>query len=243
MKAVVLCAGYATRLYPLTEEKPKALLLVKGKPILSYIVEKLNRIEGIDNIFIVSNDRFYTHFKLWLEKQDETTKNKTKIVNDETTGNENRLGAIGDLRLIIQKENIDDDILVVLGDNLFDANLNEMADFFKKIRETTVGVYDVKKFEEAKKFGIVKIENGKIISFEEKPENPKSTLSSMGIYIYTKSDLGKIKEYMKTDNSKDGPGHLVKYLMSIKDVYAFQFRERWFDIGSKESYEEVNRIW
>lgn len=237
MKAIILAAGYATRLYPLTINKPKALLPVKGIPILNYIIKKIDKIDEIDEIFIVTNDKFYEYFLNWSKNLSK----KIKIINDKTSNNETRLGGIGDLNFVIEKEKINDDILVVLGDNLFDFNLKAIIDFFKIINKTLIGVYEVNNLEELKRLGVVEIKNNKITSFEEKPQNPKSTLSSIGIYIYTKSDLNKIKEYMRTDKPKDGPGYLVEYLLTIQDVYAFKLSGLWYDIGSKETYEKVNK--
>ena len=236
MKAIILCAGYATRLYPLTLNTPKALLEIKRKPLLSYIVEKIPK--KINEIVVVSNDKFYNNFVKWAQKY----KGKIKVLNDGTTSNENRLGGIGDLYFAIKKENIRDDILVILGDNLFDFNLDDFINFFKKNKKTLVGVYEFPS-EELKKLGVVKVEGNKIISFEEKPEKPRSNLASTGVYIFTNNDLNVIENYMKTENNKDGPGYLIKYFYSIQDVHTFTFKGRWFDIGSLEMYEKVNKEW
>ncbi len=240
MKAIILAAGYATRLYPLTLDKPKALLPVKGKPILNYIIEKISELKELEEIFIVTNEKFYMSFIWWLN-QNKFSK-RVEILNDETTSNETRLGGIGDLNFVIEKENINDDILVISGDNLFDFNLQEMIDFFNEKKGTTIGIYELDS-EEIKKMSSVIIEGRKIIDFEEKPKDPKTNLSSIGIYIYSKEDLEKIKEYMKTDKPKDGPGFLVQDFCKEQDVYAFIFQGRWFDIGSKEIYEKVNQEW
>jgi len=241
MKAVILAAGYATRLYPLTLDKPKALLPVSGKPIMNYIIEKLEKINEIDEIFIISNDKFYMNFVWWLNQN--TFNKKVEVMNDGTLSNETRLGGIGDLWFVAENKKIDDDVLVISGDNLFDFNIQEMIDFFKKLNKTTVGVYDINDLEEVKKMSVIEIKDGKIVSFEEKPKNPQTALSSIGIYIFTKEDLKKIEEYMKTDKNKDGPGYLVQDFCKNSEVYSFIFKGRWFDIGSKETYDKVNNIW
>ena len=182
MKAIILCAGYSTRLYPLTLDKPKALLKIKGKSLLSNIIEKIPK--EIKDIIIVSNGKFYKNFLEWAEKYER----QIKVLNDRTSSNETRFGGIGDLSFAIKKENINDDILVILGDNLFDFNLDDFIGYFEKHKKTLVGVYEFP-HEELKKLGVVEVKNNKIISFEEKPEKPKSSLASTGIYIFSKDDL------------------------------------------------------
>jgi len=237
MKAIILCAGYATRMYPLTETKAKALLLVWGKPILNHIIEKIP--SDIKEIIVVSNDKFYKDFINWSEKYGE----KVKILNDESKNNETRLGGIGDLWLAIEKEKIDEDIMVILGDNLFDFNLKKAVDFFEKVKKDVIVLHDVKDLEEAKKFGVLDVRDGKIVSFEEKPQEPKSTLISTGIYIFSKNTVRKIKSYLEEGNSNEGPGYLIPYLMKTQDVYALPLEGKWYDIGSKETYEKVNLLW
>lgn len=239
MKAILPCAGYATRLYPLTLDTPKALLPVKGKLILDYTLEKLKR-EGkeVDGVIVVSNDKFYSHFLRWSKRYGEFV----KVLNDGTSSNETRLGGIGDLWFAIQQEGIDEDVLVILGDNLFDFSLRTFLDFFRKVKKTTVGVYELDG-EEIKKMSCVEISGGKIVSFEEKPQEPKTNLSSIGIYLFTREDIQKINEYMKTDLPKDGPGYLVKHFCSQQEVFPYLLKGRWFDIGSREMYEKVNNEW
>lgn len=237
MKVIILCAGYATRMYPLTENKAKSLLHVGGKPILDYIIEKIP--SDLGEIIVVSTGKFYKDFLGWSVKYGE----KVKILNDESKSNETRLGGIGDLWLAIEKEKIDDDILVILGDNIFDFDLGKVIDFFEKIKRDVIVLHDVKNLEEAKKFGVLNIKDDKIISFEEKPQNPKSTFISTGIYIFSKDTVKKIKNYLGEGNSNDGPGYLIPYLMKTQDIYALPLEGEWYDIGSKETYEKVNRLW
>lgn len=239
MKAIILCAGYATRLYPLTLDKPKPLLPIKGKPLLNYTIEKLEKVPDINEIFIVTNDKFYNSFLEWVQSLNSS---KIKIVNDQTKSNEDRLGGLGDLNLVLEKENIDDDLMVIAGDNLFESDLNEIVGFFKEKRQNVIGLYDFGDISKAGNFGVLEIDSdNKIVSYEEKPENPKSSLISTAVYLYTKEELGKIREYMKTDLPKEGPGYLIPYFMKSQDVYGFVFEGKWWDIGSKETYEEVNQ--
>ncbi|HEA46355.1 MAG TPA: nucleotidyltransferase family protein [Candidatus Pacearchaeota archaeon] len=237
MKSVILCAGYATRMYPLTENKAKPLLPVGDKPILDHTMDKIP--SSVEEVIVISNDKFYNDFLEWSKKYGA----KVKILNDGSVNNETRLGGIGDLWLAIEKEGIDDDILLILGDNLFDFDLKEVVDFFNKEKKDVVVLHDVKDLEEAKKFGVMQVEDNKIVSFEEKPESPKSTLVSTGIYLFSKDTLKKIKKYIESGGSKEGPGYLIPYIMKTQDIYALILEGRWHDIGSKETYEKVNQIY
>ena len=241
MKAIILCAGYAIRLYPLTENMPKALLPIKNKPLLSYTIERLEKIKDIDRIYIVTNNIFYNNFIEW--KNNSKFTKEIKIINDETTSNENRLGGIGDLNLVIEKEKLNEDILVILGDNLFDFNLKSMIELFKKSKETILGIYEMQKIPKSQKLGIVKIKNSRVISIKEDYVNEESNLISTGLYIFSKSDIGRIKEYMQTNKSKEGPGFLIQDWLSSKEIHAFVLQGNWFDIGTKEVYEDVNKNW
>jgi len=244
MKAIILAAGYATRLYPLTIDKPKALLPISGKPILNYIVEKIEEIEDIDEIFIVTNDKFYMNFIYWLTQNKKNFNKKIEILNDGTTSNETRLGGIGDLYFVIKEKNIEDDILVLACDNLFDDSLVDLIEFLEKKRAVINAVFELGDKEEARKFGVVEIDKeSRIIEFEEKPQEPKTNLISRAIYIFPKEFLKNIEEYMKTDKPKDAPGFLIKDFCKKQKVYAFIFKGKWFDIGCKEDYEKVQKIW
>lgn len=235
MKAVILCAGYATRLYPLTLNRPKALLEIKGRPILDHIIAKIEEVGCIDEVFVVTNSKFYDHFLEW--KNSRNLKKKIFILNDMTFSNEDRLGGIGDLNFAISSRKIDDDILVVLGDNYFESNLNDAVEFFKKRNECVLAIKDLGSLEDAKKFGVVKAENGKIVSFEEKPQNPDSSFISTGIYIFPRKSLISIKDYMKTDLPKDGLGFLIHHFLKSQDVFAFPLEGFWHDIGDVKTYE------
>jgi glucose-1-phosphate thymidylyltransferase len=239
MKGIILCAGYATRLYPLTLKTPKPLLEIKGKPLLNYLLDNVFNVPCIDEVFIVTNNKFYDNFVEWKEKF--YNNEKIVIVNDETKSNEDRLGGLGDLKLVLNTEEIDDDLILLLGDNLFDFDLNKIVNFFKEKNKNVIGLYDIKDISNAKNFGVLKIDDEKkIVSFNEKPQNPDSTLISTGIYIYSKDELKKIDDYMKTNKPKEGPGYLIPYFLESQDVYGFVIDGKWYDIGSKEVYEEVN---
>ncbi len=243
MKAIILAAGYATRLYPLTKDKPKPLFEVKGKTILDMIIEKINLLRAIDEILIVTNNKFFENFLRWqrnLLGKVGKAKKKIKILNDCTKNEKERLGAIGDLAFVLKKEKIDDDFLVISGDNLFSFNLQGIYKDFSEKKEPVVGLYDVKSKEEARKFGIVSLDkNNRVMDFEEKPSMPKSTLASIGIYFYPKTIIKKIFQYLEEGNKKDAPGFFLEWLYKKQDVYGYIFSGRWFDIGSIESLKKA----
>lgn len=240
MKAIILCAGYATRLYPLTKNIPKPLLPIGDRPIIEYLLKKIENIKEIDEVFVVTNDRFYPNFVSW--KDNFKSSKKIKIINDNTSSNEDRLGGLGDLNYVLELEKIDEDIFVSAGDTFFDFDLNYFVNFFKEKNVNCIGLYDLDNLENAKNFGILSLDNKKrIVSYVEKPKNPESSLISTAMYFYTKSEIGKIKEYMKTNGNKDGPGYLIPYFLKSQEVYGYVFEGNWIDIGSKESYEEANK--
>jgi glucose-1-phosphate thymidylyltransferase len=239
MKSIILCAGYATRLYPLTLNTPKALLEIAGRPIISYAIDRIKNIGDVDKIYVVTNDKFYNHFVDWNRQCGDE---KIKVLNDNTTSNENKLGGIGDLWFVIEKEKIDDDVLVVLGDNIFDFELTSMVDFFKKVQDTVLGVYEIKDKAKLEELGVVEVEGRRIVAFHEKPKNSHLNLASTGFYIFSKADIVRIRDYMKTGKPKEGPGFLIKDWLSSKEIYAHVFEGQWFDIGTKEVYDEVNHL-
>jgi len=241
MKCIILCGGYATRLQPITLDKSKVLLPIKGKPILNYILEEVEKIDGVDEIFIVTNAKFYEDFADW--KNFWNFRKPIKVLNDGTNSNENRLGGIGDLWFVIKKEQINDDLLILCGDNYFDFDLNEIIGFFNQKKQFVNGLVRLDSLEEAKRFGVIEIdENYSLLSFEEKPEKPKSTYVSAGIYIFPEKYIHRIAKYMETDNSKEGPGYLISYFLKEFPIYAFPLKGFWYDVGSIETYKKVNEV-
>jgi len=238
MKAIILAAGYATRLYPLTLNTPKPLLPVKGKPLINYTIDKLNRCKEIDEIFVVTNNKFYQNFVAW-QRTAHSSKNIT-IINDGTMENGARLGAVGDMQFVIKQQKIADDILVVAGDNLFSFELSEIISYFNIKKTVIVGVYDTQdKKRIAKILGCLELDkNNKIIGFEEKPEHPKTTLASTGCYIFPTSSFVFIDEALKVQHP-DRHGDLLVYLMQKLVLYAFTFQGFWYDIGCRTEYEMV----
>lgn len=244
MKCLILGAGYATRLYPLTENQPKPLLPVAGKPMLNYIMEKIEEVSNIDEVFVVTNNKFFLTFVQWKANHEDKFNKKIIIVNDKTQTNEDRLGAIGDIHYVIENMNIDEELLVIAGDNLFEFSLEKFVGFAKQKEKSSLAVYDIKdKTKIANKFGCVELdEENKLIGFEEKPSEPKTTLASTACYFFTKDDVELLEKCIQENNKPDNTGDFIRYLSEKKDVFGYVFEEQWFDIGGKEEYEEVNRL-
>jgi len=243
MKCIILAAGYATRLYPLTLDRPKPLLPIAGKPIIEHILEKIEKLEHIDEILIVTNNKFFDNFRNW--KREYSSQSPIKILDDKTKEEDDRLGAIGDIQFAIKQEKIDDDLLVVAGDNLFDFNLKELYDFFNEKGKTTVALFDVKeKNIAAGKYGVVEIDNNqRITNLEEKPQNPKTSLISTACYIFSKKDAHQIDICLKDQNKPDNLGDFISWLSNKCEVYGYVFKGRWFDIGTREQIKEADIVW
>jgi glucose-1-phosphate thymidylyltransferase len=244
MKVIILAAGYATRLYPLTLTQPKPLLPVAGKPMVEHVLDNLAPIGGIDRIYVVTNAKFANHFQKWSDHY-RATKSKLKftIVNDGSTDDTNKLGAIGDIHHVLKAQSVDDDLIVVAGDNLFSEKLTEFGKFIREKNAPTLAVYDVGNLEEIKKYNSISADmNGRITFFEEKPKNPTSTLTGIALYFYPKATIPLIKQYIAEGNNPDQPGRLVEWLYPRTAVYTWRVPGLWFDIGSKETLEEANKI-
>ncbi len=241
MKAIILAAGYATRLYPLTKNMPKALLKVGNKTILDHILDNVEKIPAVDEIFVVTNDRFYTHFEDW--KKDRGGSLPITVYNDGTTSEDNRKGALGDLKFVIDRANIADDIIVLAGDNLMDFSLASFYDFYRQVDSDCICVKRIPR-EDTGRFGIVVMdENSRILDFEEKPKNPKSDIGAFAIYIYKKETLKKLDQYLAEGNNPDAPGNLPAWLCKRQPVYAYEFKGTCFDIGTPEAYREVQELY
>lgn len=241
MKCVLLAAGYATRLYPLTKDCPKSLLPIGKSNVLDFIVKKIEQVDIVDQIIIVTNERFMAQFKDWTSNY--LSSKKITILSDGTTTNENRLGAIADMQFAIEKAGINDDVLIMAGDNLFDFSLVDFASFFHHVGGNCITAHELSDVDALKRTGVIQVDqNQKVISFEEKPLQPKSNLAVPPFYIYKKETLPLIKQYLNQGNNPDAPGNFIPWLIQHKDVYAFKFEGKRYDIGNLASYEEVLRV-
>jgi glucose-1-phosphate thymidylyltransferase len=238
MKCVILAAGYATRLYPLTENLPKSLLVVAGKTILEHILAKVEEVPEVDEVLLVSNAKFARQFTDFLAKY----KGKTPIsvLDDGTCDNEHRLGAIADLALAIERAKIDDDVMVLAGDNLFDFSLKDFTSFFHHVQTDCITTHYEENLEALKKTGVAELNSkNQVLSFEEKPITPRSNNAVPPFYIYTKETIKLVQQFLNTGLSTDAPGQFVAWLVKKKPVYAYQFKGKRYDIGSLDSYAEA----
>jgi Nucleoside-diphosphate-sugar pyrophosphorylase involved in lipopolysaccharide biosynthesis/translation initiation factor 2B, gamma/epsilon subunits (eIF-2Bgamma/eIF-2Bepsilon) len=238
VKAVILAGGFATRLYPLTLNIPKPLLRLNGKVVLDIIMEKLSEIK-LDKIYLTINEKFRKDFEEWVN---ERKHENIEIKVEKAMKNEEKPGAILALSYLIE-EMKGHDSLIVAADNVFTESLQNIFNFFKKVNASTIGVYDLRSLEEVKKYSsIVLDESSKIVEFEEKPKNPKSTLIGTGIYFMKEEDFQIINDYVKAEPDKDHLGNLIAWLIKRKPVYAYRLSGIWIDIGSFESYELAKKL-
>jgi len=244
MNVLILAAGYATRLYPLTLNKAKPLLVVGGKPIIEWLVDNLSGIPDLETIYVVTNDKFAADFRAWSQSYQKCHPEfKFKVVNDGSTSDNDKLGAIGDIDLVVTHENLSQTgLLIAAGDNLF---TNSLADFVDHARNTevTVAAYDVGDREAIKKYGNVAVDaEGIITRFEEKPKEPQGTLAAIALYYYSPAVLSLLRRYLAAGNNADQPGRFVQWLFTRKPVKTFQIKGQWLDIGSKETLENADKI-
>ena len=231
MKAIILAAGYATRLRPLTEDFPKPLLPVGGRPMLDWIVERVEEVDDVDGIHVVTNARFADHFRNWADGR------AIAVHDDGTTSNEDRLGAIGDLRFTVEQARLQGDhLLVIAGDNLFDYSLARYVDWWHgKGAASAVSVRRIPDRELIKQYGVVKIgDDERITSIVEKPDDPQSDLAATATYIYHREHAALLQEYLEGGNSPDAPGRFPEWLVHRAPVYGYAFEGLWMDIGDRE---------
>ena len=241
MKCVLLAAGYATRLYPLTENRPKSLLPVGDGTILDFIVGKVEAVGRITEILIVSNHRFFSQFAEWRDGY--SGRLRITLLDDGTTTNENRLGAIADLRFAVAAGELDEDLLVLAGDNLFDFSLVDFVDFFDQAGTDCISVHALADEAALRRTGVVELDgNGRVTGFEEKPACPKSQWAAPPFYLFRRESLPLFAQYLAGGNNPDAPGHFIPWLIRQRTVYAWCFAGRRYDIGSLASYEEALRL-
>ena len=212
--------------------------------MIDYVLDNLAPISGIDRVYIVTNDKFADQFQQWADAYRATkARLDFTIVNDGSTDDRNKLGAIGDLHLVLTREKVDDDIIVVAGDNLFSNTLEEFGNFCRQKNAPVVAVYDVGNLDEVKKYNAISVgPNSQINFFEEKPQRPASTVTAIALYYYPRTALPLIKQYVAEGNNPDQPGRLVQWLYPRTAVYTWRVPGLWFDIGSKEALEEANSV-
>jgi glucose-1-phosphate thymidylyltransferase len=239
VKALILAAGYATRLRPLTDSWAKELLPVGGRPIIDRIVDNLADVAEVDEVHLVTNARKAPWFHEWARGRDVT------IHDDGTTSNDDRLGAIGDMLFVVDRVGADDDLLVIAGDNLFDFRLSDLVAYWQtRGVASAVAVRDVGSLELARQYGIVDLDgDGRIRSFVEKPPKPASTLAATATHLSHRENVGLIRTHVESVANADHPGRLVAWLHQREPVYGWVFTEPWYDIGDEEQLLEAdNRL-
>jgi glucose-1-phosphate thymidylyltransferase len=242
MKAVLLAAGYATRLYPLTLDRPKALLPVGGRPMLERLLERLADIKELGGVIVVSNTKFAGHFGEWARAYTPPRPELApRVLDDGTSEEETKLGAIGDLALAVEQERLDDDLIVVAGDNLFSQSIGGFGEFCRDRTDPVVAVYDVGRLEDMHRYNSIELdEDGRVTFFEEKPAEPRSTLMAIALYYYPRGILPLIRTYLDGGNNPDQPGRLVEWLYPRLPVYSWRLPGRWYDIGSQETLRQAD---
>jgi glucose-1-phosphate thymidylyltransferase len=239
VKAVILAAGYATRLYPLTLDRPKALLPVGGKSMLDRLLEQLEGVDGLDEVYVVTNAKFAGVFIDWAAGRSGPP---VLIVDDGTVDEESRLGAIGDLDLTIREARLDDDVIVLAGDNLFSESIAPFPGFALAKGGAALGVYDVGDLDAIRRYAVIELdEDDRVTRLEEKPDEPRSTLAGIALYFYPRSVLEFVRQYLDEGNNPDQPGRLVQWLYPRTPVYGWRVPGRWYDVGSKETLAEADR--
>jgi glucose-1-phosphate thymidylyltransferase len=231
VKAIVLAAGYATRLRPLTDAIPKMLLPLAGRPMLDYLVDRVEAVDEVDEIHVVTNARFARDLGAWASQR--SGLRAVTVWNDGTMTNEDRLGAIGDLRFVIEEAGLRGEaVLVLAGDNLFEFDLSEFVAFWRSKDGSAICIHDVGDPELARQYSVVALDDAdRVTYFEEKPAEPASTLAAIAIYLYRAEDVARIDEYLAEGNAPDQPGRLVEWLYPRAPVYGYRFAGEWLDIG------------
>lgn len=240
MKCLILAAGYATRLYPLTENFPKPLLKVGKKTILDWLVDDLNTADLIDEYVVISNHKFANHFSSWAK----TKKMKITVVDDMTSTNETRLGAVRDIQFAMKQLNIDDDCLIIAGDNVLDFSLTKFVSYALEKKTSCVMRYYEKSDKKLTKSGVLSVDKDDLVKeMEEKPSLPKSHWCCPPFYFYTKEDSHRISEAIKEGCGVDAPGSFIAWLCKKTTVHAMEMPGSRYDIGNLESYELVQKTY
>lgn len=240
MKAIVIAAGYATRLYPLTLNFPKGLLEVGGRAIVDYLMEQIESVPDIDGVYLVTNSRFAGHFERWAAGWNGRL--DVDVIDDGTTSNENRLGAVGDIRFAIRARGISDDVLVCGSDNLLRFCLKDLVADFRANPMAHVCVYRVDDPDDRRRRGIAVLDaENRVVKFDEKPDLPESSWGSAAFYVYPASTLKLFDDYIESGRTADAPGHFVEWLCRVEPVYAHRIQGSVIDIGSPETLERARR--
>jgi len=238
VKALILAAGYATRLFPLTKDFPKPLLEVGGQTILDHLMDQLETVQNLSQVHVVTNSRFTRHFNDWAQAYDGPL--PLTIIDDGTSSNEDRLGAVGDIRFAIEASNLADELLVCAADNILQFPLAKFVAAFKANPVTYICVRSIEDIEDRKRRGIVLLDaDNQVLEFEEKPDNPKSNWAVPPFYIYPAKTLKRVQEFLDGGGTSDAPGHFVEWLCQKDPVFAYKIEGEILDIGNHDSLAEA----
>ena len=238
MKCLILAAGYATRLYPLTENFPKPLLEVKGKTILDWLVDDIDSSGLVDQYIVISNHKFVSHFENWAEEK----KQNIAVLDDGTSTNETRLGAVKDIQFAIDELKLEDDLLIIAGDNVLDFSLTVFIQYALQKKTSCIMRYYEPKLERLKKSGVVVVDDdGYVIGMQEKPENPQSTWCCPPFYFIVKKDVLMVAKGIEAGCGTDAPGSFIAWLYKKVSVYAMRMPGKRYDIGTLESYKLIKQ--
>ena len=236
MTCIILAAGYATRMYPLTLNYPKPLLEVGGKKIIDWLIEDLEK-SGVERTVVVSNHKFISQFQAWAEGRENII-----VLDDGSEDNDHRLGAVKDIEFAIEEANIDDDIVVLAGDNVLNFSLSSFIEYGRKRKTSCIMRHEEKDENKLRKTGVIEInEDELVLGMEEKPKEPKSNWAVPPFYYYTKEDKDLIKEGIASGCGTDAPGSFVSWLVKTRPVHAYRMIGERFDVGSIEGYEKIKK--
>jgi glucose-1-phosphate thymidylyltransferase len=244
VNALVLAAGYATRLYPLTETVAKPLLPVGGRPMIDHLLDRIFEVDELEAVHVVTNHKFADSFVRWADEHTNAGR-RIEVHDDGTTSEDDKLGAIGDIRFVLERTALDDDLLVVAGDNLFDYSLADYVDWWgSKGAVSSVALYDVGDLDLVRKYAAVELDgDDRLVGFVEKPEHPATTLVATATYLFDRSHVPLVDRYLAEGNSPDQPGRFVAWLVPRAPVYGYRFEGEWRDIGDAEQLLEAdNRL-
>ncbi|MFB6110653.1 MAG: sugar phosphate nucleotidyltransferase [Halodesulfurarchaeum sp.] len=238
MDAVVLAGGYATRLWPITRHRPKMFLPIGDETVIDRIFSSLEADDRIETVYVSTNERFAPDFREHLDRRNYE---KPQLSVEETTAESEKFGVIGALAQLVDREGVDDDLVVLAGDNLISFDVSDFIDFFETNGTPTIAAYDVGSRDRATSYGVVELDGTAVTNFQEKPAEPQSTLVSIAAYAFPAGAISLLEAYLEGDNNPDEPGWFIQWLQARQPVHAFTFDGAWFDIGTPESYLEAVR--
>lgn len=243
MKSIILAAGFAKRLQPHIGNLPKPMLTIAGIPLIDIIMHKICEVNEVQEVFIVTNELYYDTFSKW--KDGRSYSKSVSLVSDGIKTIDKKMGAIGDLSYVVRRFSINDNLLVIAGDNYFEFSLQDFVNRYKSLKKTMIAVCDLKEAKKlSKKFGVVRTDScSRIIEFEEKPEKPSTSLASTLCYLLGKDEINALNRFISKNPEADNTGNFIHYLIENgHELYAYVFSERWYDIGDYQQYLELNEL-